>query len=400
MSSTKTKENKSERTSSKSTHSDVPTVGRRSRSPISEDESHQSGSALSLSEPETESPSRSRNSRSLSTKSRKQNKVLIELEEELLKESELLNDIELLEKLEWERDNNIYNYLYPNLTDPMFNKKITEKIEFDNTKYDGSIAYDIEENAELKCNQEFELANHQLFVRNFLSFQTPYNSLLLYHGLGTGKTCSAIGVAEEMRNYTKQIGSTKRIIVIASPNVQDNFKLQLFDESKLKFTNGEWNIRSCVGEKLIQEINPLNDPNITKEKIVSQIKRLISLSYFFMGYIEFANYIAKHRKISDSIKKNQKLIIERKLKKVFENRMIIIDEIHNVRTTDDNKEKRVAEELYILISYVKSLKLLLLSATPMYNTYKEIIWLINIMNLNDNRSQITEKEVFDSYGTF
>ena len=47
MSSTKTKENKSERTSSKSTHSDVPTVGRRSRSPISEDESHQSESELS-----------------------------------------------------------------------------------------------------------------------------------------------------------------------------------------------------------------------------------------------------------------------------------------------------------------------------------------------------------------
>ena len=149
MSSTKTKEKKSDRTSSKSTHRDVSTVGRRTSSPISEDESHQSETELSLSEPETKSPSQSRNSRSLSTKSKKQNKALIELEEELLKESELLNDIELLEKLEWERDSNLYNYLYPNLTDPMFNKKITEKIEFDNTKYDGSIGYNIEENADL-----------------------------------------------------------------------------------------------------------------------------------------------------------------------------------------------------------------------------------------------------------
>ena len=44
---------------------------------------------------------------------------------------------------------------------------------------------------------------HQMFIKNYLSFQTPYNSLLLYHQLGTGKTCSAIGVAEETREYMK-----------------------------------------------------------------------------------------------------------------------------------------------------------------------------------------------------
>jgi hypothetical protein len=84
-----------------------------------------------------------------------------------------------------------------------------------------------------KCNAEFELSPHQLFVRNFLSFQTPYNSLLLYHGLGTGKTCSAITVAEEMRDYLNNIGLQKKIIVVASPNVQENFKLQLFPDNKL-----------------------------------------------------------------------------------------------------------------------------------------------------------------------
>ena len=86
---------------------------------------------------------------------------------------------------------------------------------------------DIEEQAEKLCNADFDLVPHQIFVRNFLSFQTPYNSLLLYHGLGSGKTCSAISVSEEMRTYMNQLGITQRIIVVASPNVQDNFKLQL-----------------------------------------------------------------------------------------------------------------------------------------------------------------------------
>ena len=38
-----------------------------------------------------------------------------------------------------------------------------------------------------------------------------------------------------------------------------------------------------------------------------------------------------------------------------------------------------------MIKVVKNIHLLLLSATPMYNDYKEIIWLLNLLNINDNR---------------
>ena len=93
----------------------------------------------------------------------------------------------------------------------------------------------IEKITQKLCEErDFELLAHQKFVRNFLSYKTPYNSLLLYHGLGTGKTCSAIGVAEEMRDYMKKMNIKKKILIIASPNVQENFRLQLFDERKLK----------------------------------------------------------------------------------------------------------------------------------------------------------------------
>ena len=84
-----------------------------------------------------------------------------------------------------------------------------------------------------------------MFIKNFMSFQTPYNSLLVFHGLGTGKTCSAIGVAEEMRSYYKQLGINKKILIVATPNVQKNFELQLFDKRKLKKINGLWNIKAC-----------------------------------------------------------------------------------------------------------------------------------------------------------
>ena len=36
----------------------------------------------------------------------------------------------------------------------------------------------------------------------------------------------------------------------------------------------------------------------------------------------------------------------------------------------------------------------------MFNTYKEIIWLINLLNLNDKRSTVDIKDIFDAQGNF
>lgn len=289
-------------------------------------------------------------------------------------------------------------FLYPSLDDPNFNIKIAERKEFNDTRYEGKVK-DVESEADHLCSADFELAPHQLFVRNFLSFMTPYNSLLLYHGLGSGKTCSAIGVGEEMRAYIKQIGINQRIIVVASPNVQENFKLQLFDDRKLKLVDGLWNIKTCTGNRLLKEINPMSMRGLSKEKVVRQVRRVINNSYLFLGYIEFANYVAKIGDVR-GVEGDGKEIRTRRLQRYFNNRLIIIDEVHNIRITDENKDKKVAVELLKLVETVKGLRLLLLSATPMYNSYKEIIWLINLMNINDRRAGIESRQVFDKNGNF
>jgi len=308
-----------------------------------------------------------------------------------------LNKKELLNQEYISQHDDKFATLYPSLDDSNFNIKIAQKKEFEETKYDGTL-YDIEEQAKMLCEADFELVPHQLFVRNFLSFQTPYNSLLLYHGLGTGKTCSAITVAEEMRTYLNQLGITQRIIVVASPNVQENFKLQLFDERKLKLVDGLWNLRACTGNKYLKEINPMNMKGLSKEKVVKQINNIINNAYLFLGYIEFANYIVKKSTVDETDPKKNKTEMIRKLKKHFSNRLVIIDEVHNIRISDDKQDKRVAQELFKLVKYVDNLRLLLLSATPMYNSYKEVIWLLNVMNLNDRRSTIEINDVFDKNG--
>jgi hypothetical protein len=330
---------------------------------------------------------------------------------------------ELLERDYLKENEKSNESLYPNLNDEKFNIKIASKKEFNDTKYDGTIYKNIKEHADALANADFEIQPHQAFVKNFMSFQTPYNSLLLFHGLGSGKTCSAIGVSEEMRDYMKQMGINKRIIIVASENVQDNFKLQLFDERKLKLVDGVWNIRACTGNKLLKEINPMNMKGMSREKVISQIKTIINTYYIFLGYVQFANYIIKTMNYDEEIKKQfakptkkkkpgQKSKIQmlkdvkielnsriiKRLSNEFDNRLIVIDEVHNIRKTDDNENKKVALNLELLVKAAKNMRFLLLSATPMYNSYKEIAWLLNLMNTNDRRGRIKVSDIFDNKG--
>ena len=191
--------------------------------------------------------------------------------------------------------------LYPEVGDTNFATKISNKKEFADTPYNGIIREDPEIAGNEYCGRGFEMAPYQHFVKNFMSFQTPYNTLLLYHGLGTGKTCSAIGVCEDMRQYLSVIGSTRRIMVIASPNVQENFKLQLFNPAKLTQVGGVWEITGCTGTNLVKQANPVSSIPISKERLVRRINGIIKRSYLFMGYIEFANYITKKTSVGDSI---------------------------------------------------------------------------------------------------
>mgnify|MGYP003324341495 CR=1 FL=1 len=64
--------------------------------------------------------------------------------------------------------------------------------------------YNIETRGDELCNASFELAPHQYFVKNFMSNNTPYNSILLFHGTGVGKTCSSLLISDNFKEYVKK----------------------------------------------------------------------------------------------------------------------------------------------------------------------------------------------------
>ena len=283
---------------------------------------------------------------------------------------------------------------YPSLPDPKFTLKISKNSNFDGTQYDGTVD-DVKKMAEMiDSKSRFEIAPHQAFVRNFMSVHSPYNSLLLYHQLGTGKTYSAISVAEDSRQYAKLMGlPNKRIYIIATPLIQEHFRSQIFNEDHLEKSEkdgGVWTVKGRIGKQFLKEIDATD---LDKNEIIRKVEKIIDAAYSFMSYQEFSNFILKTAGDDATSRK-------RNLEKEFQNALIIVDEVHNIRLSGDNESKNVAKNLMYLVGVVDNIRLLLLTATPMFSNFKEIIWLINLMNMNDRRSTIRIEDVFGSNGEF
>ena len=90
------------------------------------------------------------------------------------------------------------------------------------------------------------------------------------------------------------------------------------------------------------------------------------------------------------------------IKKMFSDRLLVIDEVHNIRSISTKKKqiRRTTQNMLDLVTYAENMKLMLLTATPMFNNATEIIWLANLLNLNDNRYPIEINEVFDKDNNF
>ena len=230
------------------------------------------------------------------------------------------------------------------------------------------------------CNSDFSIKPHQNFLKNFITKESPYKSVLIYHGVGVGKTCSGLTIAENFRDmYARK---DKRILILCSKNIQIGWKKTIYDPEK----NGQ-----CTGDAF----------SSTGVKTNRETNALIKQYYEIMGYQSFSNYV--NRMISQYIQRLPKGIEREKgkircIKEYFSDRLLIIDEVHNIRDEQGTDMRDTVQTIEQVIRYSDNLRLILLSATPMYNRSTEIIWILNMMLLNDKKSTLHKEDVFDTDG--
>ena len=298
----------------------------------------------------------------------------------LMKMIEKVIDIKELDDSEKKEINKSY-HPYPEYHDPLFNTEISKKAEFFHCK--GLL--DLVELEEKCYPTNFELGNHQKFLKNFINKNTPYKGILIFHGVGVGKTCTATTISSSFIDLYKK--EDKKIICLVSKNIQPNWMNTIYDPTK-----GD---NQCNGETFQSIIHNID----MKANTSAKVKKLIKEYYEFYGYQQFSNKVKKLIEMKSGLvgKKTVEEIEKMVIKKYFSDRVLIIDEVHNLR--DDNLDKFSKGAIKFLdkvIKYSDNLRVVLLSATPMFNKATEIQWLLNLLLKNDKRPTISKHEIFDS----
>ena len=302
-----------------------------------------------------------------------------------------------------ERPSNEDTY-YPLIEDEDFNIKIQNHPEFQKYFYlkDSFVLDEMRKRSEEKCNGAggYIYKNIQLLVSSFLSLNTPYNGLLLYHGVGVGKSCSSILIADNFKDYVKK--HNKKIIILTKKTIQDSFRREIFN-TKVEKNKIDKNQFSCTSSEYSEKWNNFNednsdenDSNYNKNMKIFQ-SGLVDEYYEIYGYTEFAN---KYELI---IKKDEVYNTE-VINRLFSNTVIIIDEVHNLRdivneeTGISSNENKKSKELIenIIKNLREPIKLALLSATPLYDRYEEMEFIINLLLMNDKKEKL-EAKIIDNY---
>ena len=160
-------------------------------------------------------------------------------------------------------------------------------------------------------------------MKNYITKESPYRGLLIYHGVGVGKTCSGITIAENFRDqYARK---QKRIVILSSKNIQIGWKKTIYTPEKKE--------QQCTG-------NALTNTEDTKQRAVN---KLIKQYYELMAYQSYANYVERMfndgtRHLHNDKKEEGKINI---IKEYFSNRLLIIDEVHNIRDDQGNLRKTI-----------------------------------------------------------
>ena len=228
---------------------------------------------------------------------------------------------------------------YPNITDTNFYSKINSIYK----KY--KVPSKKSSMASFCMPKKYSLQLPQQFLSEFMSSNTPYNGILVYHRIGAGKTCTAIRIAEKWKNK-------KKIIVVVPASLKGNFR------NELRSQCAENNYLTEKERKKLSELHP-SDPEF-KEIIIDSDKR-IDKYYNIYSYNKFIE-----------------LLNDKKIN--FNNTLLIIDEVQNMVS----EEGSYYETLYKAIKKSpSSLRIVLLSATPMFDKPHEIGLTMNLLKLKE-----------------
>lgn len=225
---------------------------------------------------------------------------------------------------------------YPKISDDNFYDKINnvyKKFKITKNRSFDSICFP----------KQYELQLPQQFMSEYLNPDTPYKSILIYHRIGAGKSCTAIRIAESWKEK-------RNVVVVLPASLKGNFR------DELRSLCAENNYLTKSERSKMLELYPASDEY---KEIIARSDKRIDKYYKIYSYNKFIE-LAQNDDIS------------------LRNTILIIDEVQNMVSEDGSYYKI----LYDLIDRAPDeLRIVLLSATPMFDKPAEIALTMNLLKI-------------------
>jgi superfamily II DNA or RNA helicase len=190
--------------------------------------------------------------------------------------------------------------------------------------------------------KKFKLQPSQKFLGDFFK-RSKTKGILIYHKIGSGKTCTAINIAEQLKNKLQ-------ILIVLPASLIGNFRNELRTECP-----GDEYISSKNRKKLLK----LSPKDCTFQKIIKRSDNKINKFYKILSYHKFVSQV-KDNKI--------------KLK----NTLLIIDEVQNMISEDGTFYKSLKSTID---KSDDKTRIILLSATPIFDKPVELSLTLNLLKL-------------------
>jgi hypothetical protein len=275
---------------------------------------------------------------------------------------------------------------------------------------------------------------YQKFINEYIRNDGPYRGILVYHGLGSGKTCSSIAAAQSLYGM-----SNKKIIVMTPGALRGNFINEIaFCGFKHYNTNNYWSTYPLMAnEQSMEYMYAKHVLSLSDEYLKSVLKRDRTRHVLWIAdFTKPPNYMTLTQQQRDDIREQINVMINsritfinyngisaKKLKQYacqdtethstfFDNSIIVIDEFHNLTRMmngkilpyikDSGRKRKVQVEpivpgrwvpslcgvdknydrsylFYKLLSDARNSKIIALSGTPVINMPTEIAIIANVL---------------------
>ena len=256
---------------------------------------------------------------------------------------------------------------YPEIDNPNFIYEITQRKEFNELK--------LSPQEEVPEKAGIPLMSQELQAR-FFSPHTDYMSGLLFHGMGTGKTCTSSLIVEHFKSVKVNDKPRRRALVfVPNEDLERSYRKQV----AYQCASEEVYIPQFTKEEIEEMMEAgMSITEMTEMKKEVRMRKLISETYDITTYEKFFFKTTRGGGVVKTVPRLSR--DDEEIRALYSNRVIIIDEAHNLRKKTKDKDKRsMYEEMFRFLHTVDGCKIILLTGTPIWDKASEFAGLMNLI---------------------